>query len=443
MLNLRRFNRSIAACAVISLFSLSSPLFAQNEWRSWRGDEADGVALSTNVPSEWILDGPESNVRWRVPLSGPGNSSPIVSRGSVWITHFDPDSQQRQVLCFDAATGHMKWSFGLQGQDQEPTHPTNPYCAASPVTDGENVVAFLGSAGIVCLKQNGELLWKQTAGIPQHLFGQGASPVIHNGLVTVNYGPGTDQFWLTLDLHTGEEKWRLEIPKVDAPNPFDDPNGPKLPPGTKLRDPFGSWATAVVIRNHTRDELILANPKKVLGVDPQTGKVFWECSGTADQVFCSPVVIGEKICITGASAMLIETGGCGDVTESKRLWFREKDRPRIGTGVVVDNALIANDMQGILEAIDLSNGKRLWQERLSSQGGSESWSSLVRAGDRLFATNKSGTIFVFNVTPEFKLLGTNSLGETTNASPAIIEDRIFIRTDKHLWCIGGQTTPKS
>lgn len=429
-------SRVLMFVLLLNLVAGIDPALGQSDWKTWRGDASNGATGETTVPSEWDLAEGSSHVKWRVPLPGPGNSSPIVSQGKVWLTQFDPESGERQLRCYDIATGEQRWSFGVKADEGEPTHPVNPYCSASPVTDGEHVVAYLGSAGIFCFRHDGELLWKQSPGSPQHLFGQGASPTIHNDLVTLNFGPGTEQYWITWDLRTGEEKWRLNIPRVDAPNPFDDPNGPKLPPDSKLRDPFGTWATAVSVKSETRNELILANPKKLTSVNPLTGEILWECDGTADQVFCSPVVYGDAVCLLGASAMLVQLGGTGDVTSSNRTWFREKDRARIGSGVVVDKMLIANDMQGIVESINLEDGKRIWQERLASSGGSESWSSLVRAGDRLFAINKAGTVFVFRAAPEFELLGTNKLEEATNASPAIIGDRIFIRTDKHLWCIG-------
>jgi outer membrane protein assembly factor BamB len=93
-------------------------------------------------------------------------------------------------------------------------------------------------------------------------------------------------------------------------------------------------------------------------------------------------------------------------------------------------------MQGIVEAIDLKTGKRLWQQRLSSAAGGGSWSSLVRCGERVFATNQDGSVKVFTVSPEYKLLATNQLNENTNSSPAIVGDRMYNRTEKHLWCIG-------
>lgn len=406
-----------------------------SEWRTWRGNDSNGITSPTDVPSEWNLNDGSRNIRWRVPLPGPGNSSPIVSNGMTWITQFDPDSGERQLRCYDVKNGTLKWKHGVKSEEQEATHPTNPYCAASPVTDGTHVVAYLGAPGIFCFSQSGELVWTKQLDAPQHLFGQGASPTIHGDLVTINFGPGIEQRWITWDLRTGEEKWRIDIPRVDAPNPFDDPNGPKLPPGTKLRDPFGTWATAVLAKSSEREELLLANPHKLLAVDPKTGNLLWECQGTAEQVFCSPLVSGDSVCMLGAKGMLVRLGGSGDVTETKREWFRERDRGRIGSGVIVGEKVIANDMQGIVEAISLSDGKRAWQQRLASEGGSESWSSLALAGDRIFATSKAGTVFVFHVEPEFKLLATNKLGEPTNASPAITRDAIYVRTDTHLWCI--------
>ncbi|XZE36109.1 PQQ-binding-like beta-propeller repeat protein [Pirellulaceae bacterium SH501] len=408
---------------------------APAEWRTWRGNDSNGITSATDVPSEWNLNDGSPNIRWRVPLPGPGNSSPIVSNGMIWITQFDPESGERQLRCYDVKNGTLKWKHGVKSEEQEATHPTNPYCAASPVTDGTHVVAYLGAPGIFCFSQSGELVWTKQLDAPQHLFGQGASPTIHGDLVTFNFGPGIEQRWITWDLRTGEEKWRIDIPRVDAPNPFDDPNGPKLPPGTKLRDPFGTWATAVLAKTSEREELLLANPHKLLAVDPKTGNVLWECQGTAEQVFCSPLVSRDSVCMLGAKGMLVRLGGSGDVTDSKREWFRERDRGRIGSGVIVGEKVIANDMQGIVEAISLSDGKRVWQQRLASEGGSESWSSLALAGDRIFATSKTGTVFVFHVEPEFKLLATNKLGEPTNASPAITRDAIYVRTDTQLWCI--------
>jgi outer membrane protein assembly factor BamB len=392
--------------------------------------------MDSELPSRWVLDGETSNVKWKVPLPGPGNSSPIVKNGLVWITQYEKESGERQLRCYDAKSGDLRWTKSVKSDEEEPTHPTNPYCASSPVANSTYVVAFFGSAGLCCYTHDGDLVWQRKLGAPQHLFGQGASPLIHGELVTVNYGPGVEQFWVTMELSTGEEKWRREIEKVDAPNPFDDPNGPKLPPGSKLRDPFGSWATPVLANLEWKAMLLLAEPSGLRAVEPDSGKEIWKCHRLGDQVFWSPLVVGDLVVCMGATGMAVRMSGTGDVTETHRLWFDEQDRARIGTGVEASGSIIANTMQGIVESIDLKTGERNWQKRLASASGGSSWSSLVRSGERIFATNQDGSIYVFTTAPTFEILATNNLNETTNASPAIVEDRIFIRTDKHLWCIG-------
>lgn len=420
---------TLAATAAQSL-SLAS------DWSTWRGDNGNGTTSESSLPSSWTLDGDSSDVKWKAPLPGPGNSSPIVCGGRVWITQYERESGERQLRCYDAKAGQLLWQRSVKPDDDEPTHPTNPYCASSPTANSKYVIAFFGSAGLCCYTHDGDLVWQRKLGSPQHLFGQGSSPLIHGDLVTLNFGPGTEQFWVTFDLATGDEKWRIAIDKSDAPNPFDDPNGPKLPPDSKLRDPFGSWATPVVANHQGREMLLLADPSGLKAVDPASGKEIWKCQKLGAQVFWSPLVVDDLAICMGATALAVRVSGTGDVTETHRLWFDAEDRGRIGTGVEFGGAIIANTMQGIVESIDTQTGKRNWQKRLAGAAGGGSWSSLVRCGERIFATNQDGSIYVFTTLPDFQLLATNQLGESTNASPAIVGERIYIRTDKHLWCIG-------
>lgn len=408
------------------------PLPAQ-QWPTWHGPQGQGVVSESGAPVEWDSN---TNVKWRVDLPGPGNSSPIVFGERLWITQFDKESNQRQLRCYDADSGKLLWVQGVACDEDEATHPTNPYCAASPVTNGKYVLAFFGAGGLCCYDLDGQLVWRKELGVPQHLFGQGASPLIHGEWVTVNFGPGTEQFWVTLNLESGEEKWRLKIDQVDAPNPFDEPGGPKLPPDAKLRDPFGTWATPFLARDSRRTALILAFPEELRAVEPETGETLWSCRGLGNQVFASPIQVDDKIVCLGSKAMAVRMAGTGDVTDSQRVWYDAEDRARIGTGIVLDGVVLANTMQGIVEAIDANTGKRIWQERLANAAGGGSWSSLVGTGDRVYSTNKDGTVFVFRASPEFELLSKNELNESTNATPALANNCIYIRTDKSIWCLG-------
>ena len=126
-------------------------------------------------------------------------------------------------------------------------------------------------------------------------------------------------------------------------------------------------------------------------------------------------------------------GGTGDVTASNQLWL-EKQPQRIGSGVVVDGRLyIVNAGPATAQCIECRTGKVLWAKELE---GGPSWGSVVLAARRLYVTSRKGVTTVFRPDPEkFELLATNDLGETSNATPAISDGQIFLRTDGHLYCI--------
>jgi outer membrane protein assembly factor BamB len=136
-------------------------------------------------------------------------------------------------------------------------------------------------------------------------------------------------------------------------------------------------------------------------------------------------------------ALAVRAGGTGDVTESRRLWHHPKTKQRIGSGVIDHGHVFILNDPGVAECFELKTGKPVWEERLKGPAAkSDNWSSLVLAGDRLFAINQGGDAFVFKASPKFEVLATNSLGEATSASMAPSDGELFIHTHKALWCIG-------
>src|SRR5438093_1168501 len=112
-------------------------------WPAWRGPAGTGVANEKHLPQRW---GTNENVRWRTPLPERGNSTPIVWGNQVFVTQAAEAEKRRALLCFDRATGRLLWQQGATVEAAEPTHETNPQCSSSPVTDGERVIAWFGSA---------------------------------------------------------------------------------------------------------------------------------------------------------------------------------------------------------------------------------------------------------------------------------------------------------
>src|SRR5436853_881088 len=153
-------------------------------WPGWRGPLGTGICEEKNLPVHWNAT---NNIKWRVPLPEPGNSTPIVWGEFIFVTQ--PIGQQRMVLCFNRAAGKLLWQSGVTSRQQEPTHSSNPYCSASPVTDGERVIASFASDGLYCYDFAGHEMWRRTdLGRQIHIWGNGSSPVIHGKLCFLNFG---------------------------------------------------------------------------------------------------------------------------------------------------------------------------------------------------------------------------------------------------------------
>ena len=125
------------------------------------------------------------------------------------------------------------------------------------------------------------------------------------------------------------------------------------------------------------------------------------------------------------------------MTGTHQLWTRPKEKQRIGSGVLVGGHVYILNEDGMAQCIEARKGEMVWEERLRGPGkNGKSWSSVVVAGDKLYAINQSGDAFSLRASPTYELLKVNSLGEMTQSSMAFSDGDIFIRTYKSLWCIG-------
>jgi outer membrane protein assembly factor BamB len=194
-----------AALAVLLSGSICSA--AATPWPAWRGPSGSGISDDKNLPLQW---NDRDNVRWRIPLPGPGNSTPIVWGHRVFLTQ--AVGNRRTLICFDRADGKLLWQSGVTYTQDEPTHRSNPYCAASPVTDGERVIAFFGSAGLFCYDLEGKELWRRDLGKISHMGGSGSSPILHRNACIINFGPGENAALIAVDKHSGVTLWRADMP---------------------------------------------------------------------------------------------------------------------------------------------------------------------------------------------------------------------------------------
>lgn len=410
---------------LFAVVSLAHSAFGEN-WPAWRGPAGDGVTKETDLPIQF---GPSIGVRWKVVLPERGNSTPIVWGDRVFLTQ--ADGTRRLLMCLDRKDGRTLWSAGPDWKGEDVTHKTNPYCSSSPVTDGERVVAWFGSAGLWCWSVDGEEQWHVDLGPQKHIWGYGASPVLHRDLCILNFGPGDRSFIVALDKRTGKEAWRFEIP---APEVKEGPGGDK--------GFVGSWSTGAVVNIGGREEFLISLPGAVFSLDPKTGKEHWHCNGLNALSYAEPLVTDGVIAGFGGFGGIsigVKTGGSGNVTTSHRLWQERKNPQRIGSNVTDGKHAWLIGEPGIVECIEVATGKELWKERMQTPSDrATTWSSLLKSGNRIYAVTQASEVIVFKASAEtYVQLALNAMDDgLTNSSLAASNGQLFLRTHKHLWCIG-------
>jgi outer membrane protein assembly factor BamB len=408
---------------------LALPLCAQAaDWPAFRGPQGDGISRESGFPLSW---GPDTNIKWKIPLPAPSNGSPIVSGGRVFLTLAEDEGTKRSLYCFDRADGRQLWVRAVSFDKKMPTHETNPHGSSTPVADGKTVVVWHGSAGLYAYDFAGKVIWSRDLGEFRHMWGYGGSPIIYEDRVILNCGPGVRIFVAALRLEDGQTLWLNQEPQDSAVSDARADGKYK-----------GSWTTPVVARVRGEDHIVCTMPTRVNGYDPQTGQLLWTCDGIrgprGDLAYSSPMIRDEFCVAIGGfegPSIGFRLGEQGDITQSSQDWRLEKNPQNIGTGVFVDGYVYRiNASPGpLVDCLDATTGQPVWR---GPRGGA-GWASIVMADGLLYATNQDGTTFVFkNSADGYDEVAQNKLGETCNATPALSAGEIFIRTHEHLYCVG-------
>jgi outer membrane protein assembly factor BamB len=429
--------------AATLLIAASTLAGLTEDWPGWRGAGGSGICRETKLPLHWSTN---ENVRWRVALPDRGNSTPVVWGERVFITQ--AAESRRTVMCFDRRDGKLLWQAGPAWTEKELTYPENPPCTPSPVSDGKRVIAWFGSAGVYCHDFDGRELWHRDLGKQSHMWGYASSPALYRDLCFLNFGPGERSFLIALDKRTGRTVWKYDLPPFRAGAKWEEFGGEAKydakPDALKVAEVAGSWATPLVVRADGNDELVVAFALRLMGFALKTGEQLWTCEGPNIGIYSSPFfgagIVGLNAGGLRNTVIAVRPGGRGDVTATRRLWIQYAGNSKgcIGAGVIFQDHIYQVNGMGFAECRDLKTGEIVWEERLTGTGArNASWSAPVLAGDRLYAANQNADVFVLRASPKFECLATNSIGgEPMNASLAVSDGAILLRTDKRLWCIG-------
>ena len=415
---------------LLTIFAVTISLQADN-WPMWRGATGVGISKEKNLPVKWSA---AENIAWKATLPNRGNSTPIIWGEKIFLTQPLEKEQKRALLCIDRLDGKILWQRSVKYTEQERSHRSNPYCSESPATDGTRVIAVYGSAGVVCYDLAGKLLWQRDLGKIDFEWGAAASPVIHGDLVFIYRGPDPKAHLIALDKRTGKTVWQKNDPVVTIKDRTDGFRG------NKSREWIGSYSTPIIVKAAGREELVMSYPGSLAGINPKSGRQLWTCGGLNPLIYSSPIA-GEGVVVAMGgffgTTVAVPVGGKSDMTK-QTLWRAERTANRLGSGVIHNRHVYVLNTPGIIECLDLKTGKVKFSERVRGKGAKqESWSSMTLAGDTIYIPNQSGETLVIRANPKFELIAINPLdGTLTNSSLAASDGQFFLRTHKHLWCIG-------
>lgn len=395
-----------------------------DNWPAWRGPTGQGHSVEKGLPLTW---GPKENVRWKIALEHPGNSTPVIWGDRIFLTQANKGGGVRSLLCLARADGKVLWQKDVAYPDPEKNWAGISYVNASAVTDGERVVVSFASAGMYCYDFEGKELWKRDdLGKWEHVFGSGASPMLYQDLAILWCGPNQNKgrnFLLAVDKRTGKTAWEHD-------------------------EKTGSWSTPLLINHKGQDQLLLGMSNDVKGkpdpqtghlkgYDPKSGKELWFCHGVDSYVYTSPLYadgVAVQMAGYGGAAIAVRLGGSGDIT-GDRLWQHPRNNQRVGSGVIVAGHVYMVDDNGVAHCYELTTGNDLWKSE--QRVGARTWGSMVHADGRLYVLMRDGETVVLKADPKFEILANNRLGkgEQTNSSVAISDGEIYLRTFQSLWCI--------
>lgn len=427
-------NPSRLPLMAVAAIAVSSSVLA-GDWSRFRGPNGSAVSDDRNTPVRWS---PTENIAWRTTLPGPGASSPVITGGKVFLTCWtgygtgsgnagDLSKLERVLVCVDESTGKILWQRevkGVAGEDAlNQMLQTHGYASSTPATDGERVYVLFGKAGVVAFDLEGTELWRKSVGTGSAVMGWGsaASPIVYKNLVIVN-AAAEDKALYALDGKTGKQIWR---------NPADSL--------------AGCWSTPILVDvAGGKQELVIAVPFEVWGLDPDTGDFLWFCEGVRSQAACTSLVARDGIVYgvaggPGANgAVAIRAGGRDDVTKTHRVWSQTYGS-YVTSPVLVGDYLYWVSDRGIAQCVKRQTGEQVYNQRIPDAG--QVYASVVAAGDKLYAVSREKGTFVLAARPEFEVLAHNLLDDDAgicNAGPAVSNGRLLLRSNKYLYCIGAK-----
>jgi outer membrane protein assembly factor BamB len=439
------------------------------EWPQFRGPDSNPVGTDPRLAERWSKT---ENVEWSQEIPGRGWSSPIVSSGRVYLTTVTTDGKskppqigteysneyvaelQKQGLsmaevvkrvterdielphevtlhyflyCLNLKSGKVEWTKEFYtGHPPGGRHRKNSFVSETPVTDGKLIYVYVANLGLWAFDLKGKQVWNTPLEAnPIYLdFGTGSSPALAGNLLVIVSDNEKQQYIAAFDKQTGKQAWRT--------------NRQIGPEGRR-----SAWVTPFVWRHPLRTEIVAVGPGIVVSYD-LAGKELWRMSGMSGAPIPMPFAHNGLLYINGGRGALlvaIRPGATGDISLTKDqtsneyvVWSQARAGTYLPSPVAYEGAVYSLTETGILMRFDARTGKQTYKTRIDPAATAFTTSPWAYNG-KLFCLSEEGQTFVVSTGEEFKLLHVNTLDDFTLASPALVGDRLLIRTEHRLYSI--------
>jgi len=404
-------------------------------WPQFRGPNSSG--LGGGKPP--VHFGPGQNVLWKTAM-GSGLSSPIVWGERVFLTEFDQTSQKLATLCIDRRTGTIRWRRAVAANEIEKVHELSSPAGATPATDGERVYVYFGSYGLVCYDLEGNQKWERRLPLPENPYGASASPIVAGELLVLNH-QGKDSYLLGVNRRDGRTVWRTDRSLFQ----------------------YG-WSTPVHWRHDGIDEIVVLGGdfkpnQRLMAYSLANGAERWWVAGLPPCGKSTPVIGGgflflgapdimlepsaEKRNPDGAAqfyaknaarVMAVRPGTTGEVTQANIAWTERRGVPGVPSPLYYNGRLYTFKDGGLVFCRVAESGELLYSERLGTPG--YYYSSPVAADQRIYIASVEGVVVVLEAGEKLNILATNKLDGGILATPAIVDGKIYVRTERHVYAFG-------
>ena len=432
---------SLAGALTLALCLIAATAFA-DDWPMWRGPRGDGSSTETRIPTTWsATDG----IAWKVAIPGEGHASPIVLGDRIFVVTCDLKTTERLLLCLDRKSGVTLWRKTVFRAPLEARHRLSSCASSTPATDGEYVyVSFLEPDGsvvpaevvrrrsgklradnsgrpvnpgkmlIAAYDLDGKRRWLVRPGDFASVWGYSSCPVVFENTVILNGDHDGEAYIVALQRKTGDVAW-------------------KVPRENRIR----SHCTPLIRVIEGAPHMFVTGSHSIVSYDPRDGSKHWFTRGPRGRAVASPVMAKGLLLVSTAypdrELLAIRPDGRGDVTATHVAWRSRQSAPYVPSPIAVGEYFLVVSDQGIASCFDVASGTRHWRERI----GKGHSASPVTANGLVYFVSDAGVARVIRPQKKFELVAENALKERCYASPAVSQGRIFLRGERHLYCIAG------